>query len=58
MRRLCLGMVAAAALAGAGGCGGEVKKSDAELKAEQEKAEQQSDSEERAYQKQQRAKQS
>jgi hypothetical protein len=37
------------------GCGGAEKKSEAELKAEQEKSQQQADSEERVYQKQQKA---
>lgn len=56
MLRAFVSLALIAIVTSATGCGGGEKKSEVELKAEQEKAEQQSDSEERAYQKQQKAK--
>jgi hypothetical protein len=55
MRRVLCGLVLAAA-AGSAGCGSEVKKSEAELAAEQKAAEQLVNDEEKAYQKSQKAK--
>ena len=56
MLRAFVSLALIAIVTSATGCGGGEKKSEVELKAEQEKAEQQADSEERAYQKQQKAK--